>query len=487
MIRYLKTASKRLKGLIGRKIRLRFPPLRRIIAGFAILGLMFLSCVCGAAVMHFDLGPAMFFRNSFEGFEAWQQHAEQPISSIAGKDSPMGIISDLPEKTFDGFTLYTTTHATEARLIDMRGNLVHQWNKPFSAVWPKPAHVKYPVTDEWVHWFRCHLFSNGDLLAIYQTDSDTPHGYGLVKLDKNSRVLWSYAGNVHHDLDVDEDGTIYTLAHEIVRQEPAGLENIAVPYLADYLVVLTSDGKLKEKIPLLETLRDSAHSLLLQSITEGLKSLRRTTGPVNLAQPSAGRGRPAQVKQDGIQAPTKAQEYGDTLHANGVRVLTRSLAGKFQQLFKQGQVLISLRGIHALVMLDLPTRSVVWAAQGAWRAQHDPEFLENGHLLLYDNSGFLRSTRILEYDPVLQSYPWCYSQENSSPFFAHARGMKQHLPNGNILVVDPDHGRIFEVTRGKQVVWEFGCGGWLRTRLSRRTPTPSLRGHQDIRLHNSCF
>ncbi len=149
----------------------------------------------------------------------------------------------------------------------MNGNPVHRWHQPFSKVWPNPSHVKYPVADEQVHWFRSHLFSNGDLLAIYQADSDTPHGYGLAKFDKDSKLIWAYSGNVHHDLDVDEDGTIYTLVHEIVREKPAGLDSLHVPYLADYLVVLSSDGKEQHKIPLLEAFRDSKYLLLLGSIS----------------------------------------------------------------------------------------------------------------------------------------------------------------------------------------------------------------------------
>lgn len=54
-------------------------------------------------------------------------------------------------------------------------------------------------------------------------------------------------------------------------------------------------------------------------------------------------------------------------------------------------------------------------------------------------------------------YPWHYSNENSTPFIAPHRGMKQHLPNGNVLIVDADGGRIFEVTSRKTLVWEYGC------------------------------
>jgi hypothetical protein len=98
---------------------------------------------------------------------------------------------------------------------------------------------------------------------------------------------------------------------------------------------------------------------------------------------------------------------------------------------------------------------VVWAAQGLWRAQHDPEFLPNGNLLVYDNLGSVTGSRVLEYNPRTQAVPWSYCDEDSAPFTAVQRGMKQRLPNGNTLIVDPEACRLFEVTRGKEVVWEI--------------------------------
>jgi hypothetical protein len=144
------------------------------------------------------------------------------------------------------------------------------------------------------------------------------------------------------------------------------------------------------------------------------------------------------------------------IHANSVKVLGRARAAKFP-LFQPGQVLLSLRNLDMLAVADTHRRSVAWAARGVWRIQHDPEFLENGHLLLYDNSGSVKGCRVLEYDPVTQAVPWAYQNENATPFSALYRGMKQRLPKGNTLVVDPDNGRILEVTAGKELVWECFC------------------------------
>jgi len=58
-----------------------------------------------------------------------------------------------------------------------------------------------------------------------------------------------------------------------------------------------------------------------------------------------------------------------------------------------------------------------------------------------------------------QAVTWAYSSENALPFRAASRGMKQRLPNGNTLIVDPDNWLLLEVTRDKELVWEYCCGG----------------------------
>jgi hypothetical protein len=136
-----------------------------------------------------------------------------------------------------------------------------------------------------------------------------------------------------------------------------------------------------------------------------------------------------------------------------VKVLSRVLAPKFP-LFQAGQVLLSLRNRGTIAVLDRHTRRVVWAARGIWKAQHDAEFLDNGHLLVYDNLGSLKNTRIVEYDPLTQAVPWLYGSEYAHRFRATSCGVKQRLPNGNTFIVDPGNRRLFEVTQDKEVVWE---------------------------------
>src|SRR5262249_54542180 len=187
-----------------------------------------------------------------------------------------GINVDNAEKTFDGFTLYTMSDGARATLIDMRGTVVHRWELPFSQAWPDPPHVANPLADEQIHWFCCHLYPNGDLLAIYHADGDTPFGYGLVKLDKDSKLLWAYANNVHHDLDVGEDGSIYTLTQKLVSEPPPGLEFIPSPYLTDSLVVLSPEGRELESISIPEAFINSPYAMVLNSDNGPLDDTNRS-------------------------------------------------------------------------------------------------------------------------------------------------------------------------------------------------------------------
>ena len=105
--------------------------------------------------------------------------------------------------------------------------------------------------------------TNGELLAIYQAERDTPAGYGLVKLSKDSKLLWKYDGRVHHDLDVDEHGTIFTLTERVALKAPTGLDYLPTPFVAESLVVLSPDGLEVARIPIEIAFRDSPYSSLM--------------------------------------------------------------------------------------------------------------------------------------------------------------------------------------------------------------------------------
>jgi hypothetical protein len=418
-------------------------------------GLLSLGYLLGAAVIFFELPTSSFIRRAFAGGAAWYQMENAPPVRQA-QPSTAGKI-DRPDKTCDGFTLCAYGGDSRALLIDMHGKTVHQWHVPFSKLWPDPRHLHGPVNDAAVYFNDGHAYPNGDLVVVIEgpiTLRNSSNGYGLAKLDRDSNVLWQYAAKCHHDLDVGPDGTIYVLTNEVAQTVPSGLEGIPTPCIVDQLHVLSADGKLLKKIPLLEALAGSPYRALL-----GTFEPARTTdfrSPISLEGARSNFGNDLRNR--------------DVLHANSVKVLSPKLAPKFP-LFKQGQILVSLRNINTIAIVDPDTEKVTWAARGPWMAQHDPTFLDNGRLLLFDNLGSPRGSRVLEYDPKTQSLPWSYPGEQGQPFLSRIRGLSQRLPNGNTMVVNSVGSEVLEVTADREVVWSCSFGGAEVYRARRYVPS----------------
>jgi hypothetical protein len=424
-------------------------------------GLTSLSFLIGGAVIFFDLPPSFFLRRAFSGGIAW--YDRKPAPRLSDEQGPpiIGPI-DKPDKTCDGFTLLMYGGDSRAMLVNMRGNVVHRWHVPFSKVWPAPPHLRGTINDASVYFNDGHVYANGDLLAVIEGPinlRNPSNGYGLVKLDKDSRVLWKYAANCHHDVAVAEDGTIYAIVNEVARTVPPGMEYVPTPCIVDVVDVISPDGKRVKRIPLLETLKDSPYAPLF-----GV--LERPRRPADAAPLGAGRA----AFRDDLAGR-------DVLHTNAVKVLSRAQAAKFPT-FKAGQLLISVRHLDALVVLDPDSEKIVWAIHGPWRAQHDPSFLDNGRLLLFDNLGSPRGSRVLELDPRTLAFPWSYPGDKGTPFLSRIRGLCQRLPNGNTLIVNSDGGTVLEATPDREVVWSCSSEGLELYRARRYTPAqlPFLKG-----------
>jgi hypothetical protein len=446
-------------------------------AGLSIVALLFFSYVAGAAALFLDLPSAEFMRRAFAGALAWNEREFPSTDPGISQDllTHVTVTADEPRQTCDGFTLVTTTEASRATLLEMKGNIVHRWELPFSRAWPRAPHIRRPIPDHRIHWFRSYLYPNGDLLAVYHANGDTPYGYGLAKMDPDSNLLWTFSANVHHDVDVGEDGTILTLTQKYVDPPAGAPKSVAKRHLADYLVVLSPEGKKLKEIPILEAFRDSPFALLLSVIDKPVVkgAPPSVIGPESPREAAGGYGATAKGGPPNVTGPVPSAigdldvmaalspmphdpRHGDVLHVNSVKFLRQSQAARFP-LFKPGEVLISVRNIDVLAVLNVETGRVVWAARGPWRRQHDADFLDNGNLLVYDNLGSLAHSRVLEYNPQTQAVGWSYTDENSKPIQALLRGAVGRLANGNTLIVDPDEQRILEVTPEKRRVWECCC------------------------------
>jgi hypothetical protein len=412
------------------------------------VGAVLLSYVFGAAAMFFQFPSSDYMRKGFMGCRAWLEKQAMRAQSAEDKNAVVGTVVDLPGKTFDGYTLYSCASidapSTRVYLIDMQARVVHQWSVNFSNIWSDPPHIKdRRIHDSNVSIFASHLYANGDMLVVFHLLEKTVRGLGLAKIDKDSNLIWSYAANVHHDVVVGEDGTIYTIVQRPVNERRKGLESVPLPWLVDYLVMLSPDGKeLKEPISILDALWNSPYYTLLSPLEAAYQPVMATPTMWN-----------SEVGKD-------VRVLQDLLHTNSVCVLTWPMASKFPN-FKEGQLLISMRRLQALAIIDPLTSSVVWGACGPWHNQHDAQFLDNGRLLIFDNIGSPHGSRVIEYDQQSGSFPWYYPGTDNPPFFTRDRGMAQRLPNGNTLIVDSEGRKMFEVTMNKELVWTCSAHGFI--------------------------
>ena len=121
-------------------------------------------------------------------------------------------------------------------------------------------------------------------------------------------------------------------------------------------------------------------------------------------------------------------------------------------------------------IIDRATGNIVWQMQATIGQHHvpmiPPTLAGAGNILLFDNGGWSgyptveRSfSRVWGIDPMTKEMVWYYSAKRNNnfleTFFSMYRSSVQRLPNANTLIVESAFGRIFEITREGEIVWEY--------------------------------
>jgi hypothetical protein len=390
-----------------------------------VAAIAFLAFVGGAMAVLGEAFPHQYLRDAYlagEALVAQRQETADPYVTDQwrrARNGEKGVTIHDPTRAREGYTLYTSAGDAAAHLIDMNGRVIHEWRRPYSEIWNERSEVKKPQPDTLILMDKARLLPSGDLLAIYAAAGDTPWGYGMVKMDRDSNVLWSYLAHTHHDFDVGPDGRILVLTNAFSTDKPEGMGKLDEPYLEDFVVVLSPEGEVLEKISLTRAMARSRYRLL------------------HLAIPS--------------------YALGDPLHANSVQYVTAEQAKSFP-FAKEGDALVSFRDMSAIAVVSLETGAITWAMRGPWLWQHDASLLSNGHITLFDNLGGFQddnAARVLEIDPKSGAVLWSYQGDGSHPFHSPLRSSVETLSNGNMLITESDGGRIFEVTREGEIVWNF--------------------------------
>ena len=368
---------------------------------------------------------------------------------VQSSSYPTGVTIDTPGQVQPGVTIeisdykaYQSQAAQEIRVRSQNGSLVHTWTSPLAG---------------WNVGELAKPLSNGHVLAFLY-DMSRPSRRMVVEMDWDGNLLWSFTPNdpridLIGDFQRQNNGQTIITAKRMVRApmlaEPgptpanlvAGRGLTSGKYYDDLILRVGATGELLDMWSTLEH---------VDQLALGENTL------ANIAK-LPGNGPKDVFKMNSVQA-----------------MPPNTLAGS-NPAFSAGNWLVSYAGINRVVIVEPSSGQVVWimpyTLTGPFHARMIPQSLPGGgNILLFDSgaeSGYPTVCRvwsqIVEFDPATSSVVWTYDTWNTSPnnsafrhtFFSQGQGGMQRLANGNTLITDGDWGRVFEITPGETIVWEF--------------------------------
>lgn len=316
-----------------------------------------------------------------------------------------------PESMAPGLTLVSARWAesdwvSELRLLDPEGRTLHAWRMDPGEILGDPSRI--------AHGFQ--LLPRGDVLVNLDYAS-------TVRLDACGNVVWKLPTNGHHSIHRTEGGTFWIPGLERPPAQHAAWEiDSPGPVYQDQLVHISADGRVLEQISVLDVLAADERTF------------------------------PYLIRH---------QQGADITHLNDIEPLSRSMASEYP-LFAAGDLLISAKHLNLVFVLDPETREVKWHASEPFIQQHDPDFIGNGWIGVFDNreDGTYRGTRlggsrIVALQPHTDSTRVLFPGAPSDPFHTPNMGTWQTLANGNLLLTESRAGRVVEVAPDGRTVWEW--------------------------------
>ena len=400
---------------------------------------------------------------------------------------PTGTTIYNPEKCWNGYTIYPPfvanlpDYAGGMILLDMNGNTVNIW-KGLGGVPGKILPGGYVMGS-----------STRGIGPVYHNSSD------LLQVDWDGNIVWGFSqyqqieepdGKLawttrwHHDYQregnpvgyytpgmdplVDRGNTLL-LCNKILRN-PAISDKII---LDGTIIEVTWDGKI-----IWEWLC-SDHFEEIGFSEEAKNAIARNPN----VQPATFQG----------------DQVGDWVHTNSISYLgPNKWYDMGDERFHPDNIIWDGRQTNNIAIIDKKTGKLVWQVGPDYTAtealrklgqiigQHHAHMIPRGlpgegNILVFDNGGWAGYgapnpgaptgqnnarrdySRVVEFDPITLEVVWHYTAReaghavpfNSYNFYSGYISGAQRLPNGNTLICEGAGGRLIEVTREYETVWEY--------------------------------
>ncbi len=379
---------------------------------------------------------------------------------------PTGTTIYDPARTWSGYTVLSPLGTQAVIVIDMNGNVVKRWDDYNNSA-GGPARV----------------LPGGQVIAAVGARPPHQESLELVQRDFDGKMVWQFGHNVQ--VPMPDGSPLWALRqhHDWQRQDfPAGYYSPgAAPAGASTTLILTHISHVLPKVSdvMLEDDR------LIEVAPDGKIVWEWTAGD---HADELGFGAEARAAIRTSPGPNAARNGFDWLHLNSATYIgPNHWFDEGDRRFAPDNILISSRqaSLLAIVAHD---GAIVWhlapdfnqskalLALGPIIGQHHAHIIPKGlpgagNLLVFDNGGasgygftnpiapkgvgaLVRpNSRVLEINPVTLELVWSYQAPGK--FYSSNISSAQRLPNGNTLITEGTVGRVFEVTSGGTIVWEY--------------------------------
>src|SRR5690606_34386114 len=183
----------------------------------------------------------------------------------------------------------------------------------------------------------------------FQGRETYPVHIGIAKVDREGRILWKRFDRSHHWIATDAEERIYTPTSKYVHDMKVGDTRVELlcksgESIIDRIRVLDRDGKPVREISVMDAFLRSGRAGWFYNLRDGC----------------------------------------NPIHLNSIALMPAS-AAKAIPGAAEGDLLISMRETNTVAILDGKTGDVKYAVAGHTAAQHSPQFLPDGHVLVFDN------------------------------------------------------------------------------------------------------
>jgi hypothetical protein len=353
---------------------------------------------------------------------------------------PTGVLKYDKEKSYGGYTLFSPMDECKTTyLIDMEGNVVHKWETEY-----RPG-------------MYAMLLPNGNLLrggVLEKAPVSIGGAAGIVQeIDWDGNVIWEYkmhsSAEIHHHCFTRmPNGNTLVLGWEArsideaiakgrdPRSFPTSVFNIKKyinQFWVDFVREVDKDGKTVWEWHVWDHIGTGPHQFDINY---------KLPGPTGTHYPNF-----------------------DWTHFNTCEYIPES-----------DLILLNSRNFSEFYLIDHKTGDMIyrWGNPSAYGqgkrpswydngdqkifGSHNATYLGKGRFLVFDNGSERpegNRSAVVEVDSRTNEVVWKYQAKTSNSFYTFRQGACQRLPNGNTFITSTQSGHLFEVTKDKELVWDF--------------------------------